>query len=299
MTVAVIGLVVAFACSPIAAPSASPSTALRWEARQRMSEPRTHFGRAVEGDRVVVVGGLLRGGAASSRVDRYDAIADRWEVLAPLPLPLDHAMAASIDDDVFVFGGDFARPSQRSFRLRGGSWQEIAPMPEPRAAGAAVIVGGRVFVIGGLGSGRSHPSSTLVFDPAAGAWRVVAPIPTAREHLAATVFRDEICALGGYVNGAVPLKVVECYAPSVDRWRTLPPMPLAASDFDAAVLRDTIWTIGDDTQQFDGASWTIGPQLSVPRFGGGAAAISGAIYAIGGTPRIAAEDGLVDRLQPR
>lgn len=172
-------------------------------------------------------------------------------------------------------------------------------MPEPRAAGAAVVVGGQVFVIGGLGAGRSHPNATLVFSSATGAWRVVAPIPTAREHLAATVFQDEICALGGYVIGAAPLKVVECYAPSVDRWRTLPPMPRAASDFDAAVLRDTIWTVGDDTQYFDGSSWTIGPQLPVPRFGGGVAAISGAVYAIGGAPRVAGADGLVDRLRPQ
>ncbi|MGH2492254.1 MAG: Kelch repeat-containing protein, partial [Candidatus Limnocylindria bacterium] len=245
-----LAIALAFACIPIPGPSAPPSTLLRWESRQRMSEPRTHFARAVAGDGVVIVGGLLRGGSPSSRVDRYDAGDDRWDTLAPLPLQVDHAMAVAIGDDVFVFGGDFARPSQRSFRFRGGSWEEIAPMPEPRAAGAAVVVGGQVFVIGGLGAGRSHPNATLVFSSATGAWRVVAPIPTAREHLAATVFQDEICALGGYVIGAAPLKVVECYAPSVDRWRTLPPMPRAASDFDAAVLRDTIWTVGDDTQYF-------------------------------------------------
>jgi len=124
-------------------------------------------------------------------------------------------------------------------------------------------------------------------------------LPTPREHLAVTAFRGSVCAMGGHVGDGKAIAVTECYDPATNRWASLAPMPKAASDFDAAVVADAIWTVGDDVQVFDGSRWWRGPSLKTPRFGLAVASIGSSLYAIGGSPRTPAPDGLVERVDLR
>lgn len=235
-----------------------PVATAAWVERAPMPTSRTHAGRAVAGGRLYVVGGLLFQAGPSSAFERYDPSTDRWEALRPLPLRLDHAMAAATDEVVIVAGGSYASGTTRVLRhdIARNAWLEVAPLPEPLAAGGAVALDGMIYVIGGVSSGRTEGvSSAYAYDVRGDAWRRLIPMPTARHHLAVVAYRGEICALGG--RGEPAGKAFECYVPRSDRWERRPSLPVAMEDFDAAVVGDELWTFPQrgGAHVFDGSAW--------------------------------------------
>jgi hypothetical protein len=315
-TVSLLLLVTALSCvraptdsasSTLSVPVSSAATpavtygALQWRAASPMTSPRSHLNVVVVDGSVIAIGGLLRGGATSQAFERYDPDADHWSTLPALPVGTDHAMAAAIASSIFVFGGTFAQPSSRAFRFDIGAnqWSTVAPLPEPRAAGGAAAVGSRVYVFGGFDATRRLLTTAYAYDTASDRWTSIADLPSPREHLAVVAFRGAVCGLGGHLGDGKALTVMECYDPATDRWTPQPPLLRAASDFDAAVALDAIWTVGDEVQVFDGSRWWIGPPLKTPRFGVSAASTATSLFAVGGTARTAASDGLVERLEVR
>ena len=293
--------------SPSGAPSGSSgSTAaqstlagLVWQPVAPLSVPRSHLGAVSAAERIYAIGGVVFGGVEpSSVVERYDPALDRWERAADLPVGLDHAAVAADGTHLFVFGGNFAAPSIRSFRfdLASGSWTAVAPLPAPRAAAAAAAIGGRIYVIGGLGSDRREVATALAYDPAADAWDRIADLPTPREHLAVVGYRGLVCALGGHFGRADQTTLVECYDPQRRTWSDLPPLQRPASDFAAVTIENEIWAVGDDVQVFDGTRWWSGPAMPRPRFGVAATVIGRSLYLIGGAARRPSAPGLVDRI---
>jgi N-acetylneuraminic acid mutarotase len=264
------------------------------------------------GGALFTIGGLPRGGAASSLAfERYEPSTDTWTSLIALPVGTDHSAGAAVGSSIFVFGGTFERPSASAYRIdvppanaqtaqfTAMRWRPISPLPEPRSAGGAAVVGDRIYVIGGFDATRRELKTAYVYDPPADTWRPIADVPTPRQHLAVTDFQGQVCALGGYVGNGSPLTIVECYDPAADRWSTRSALPKPASDFAAVSFQSGMWTVGDDVQVFDGTRWWIGPSLGMPRFGVAAAVVSGSLYAIGGASRTPAPDGIVERFDPR
>jgi len=309
------------ACDPLrSAPPVAPAEASAaatfagqtWREVARMPAPRSHLSAVALGGAVFAIGGLARGGAASSLAfERYEPSTDTWISLVALPVGSDHSAAAAVGSSVFVFGGTFEQPSARAYRidvppanaetaqLAAMRWRPISPLPEPRSAAAAAVVGDRIYVVGGFDATRRELKTAYAYDPAADAWRPIADLPTPRQHLAVTDFHGQVCALGGYVGSGPPLTIAECYDPVADRWSTRAPLAKPASDFAAVSFQGGLWTVGDDVQVFDGARWWIGPSLGTPRYGVAAAVVSGSLYAIGGASRRPAPDGIVERFDPR
>jgi N-acetylneuraminic acid mutarotase len=265
-----------------------------------MPLPATHAARTVVDGVVYVIGGLVRGGGSTNSVLAFDPRANRWTRVAPLPVATDHAAAASIDRDIYLFGGGFERPTAAVYRfnLDTVAWTRLADMPEPRAAGAAVELDGRVYVVGGFTTDRQVLSTAWGYEPTTGRWQSIAPIPTPRQHAAAAAFRREVCVAGGYVNAPSAFATFECYSPAANSWRALQPMLSPASDFDAVAVADAFVTVGDEIQVFRNGTWRLGPSLPVKRFGLVAAAVDGTVYAVGGAPRVPAADGLVNAWAP-
>jgi N-acetylneuraminic acid mutarotase len=265
-----------------------------------MPLPRTHAARAVIDGIAYVIGGLTRGGGSTDSVVAFDPRTNRWTRVPSLPVATDHSAAAAIGRDIYVFGGGFEQPTASVYRFTVGSlgWTRLGDMPEPRAAGAAVETDGRIFVAGGFTSGGQILASAWSYEPSSGRWQSIAPIPTPRQHVAAAAITREVCVAGGYARADDTLRTFECYSPAMNSWRALQPMPNRASDFDAVAIADSFITVGDDIQVFRNGAWSFGPSLPVKRFGLVAAAVDGTIYALGGAPRAAAADGLVDAWTP-
>ena len=97
-----------------------------------MSTPRAFFAYATDpGDTgysatqyLYAIGGLNAANQTLSSVERYDATANAWTTVAPLPQALSHATAA--DDGaghIFVFGGRIL-PARRSRRSIDTQWPQ-------------------------------------------------------------------------------------------------------------------------------------------------------------------------------
>jgi N-acetylneuraminic acid mutarotase len=283
-----------------------------WRGVAPMPAPRSHLNAvALEGG-IFAIGGLPRGGAASSLgFERYEPSTDTWTSLIALPIGTDHSAAAAVGSSIFVFGGTFEQPSTRAYRIdvppagaqsaqfAAMRWRPIAPLPEPRAAAGAAVVGDRIYLVGGFDATRHELKAAYAYDVAADGWRSIADLPTPREHLAVTDYDGQVCAIGGHVGNGIATSTVECYDPATDRWSTRPPLPKPASDFAAVSFEGAIWTAGDDVEVFDGTRWWIGPSLGTPRFGVAAATVGGSLYVIGGFARTPAPDGIVERFDPR
>lgn len=276
---------------PTAQVRGSPSAPV-WRTFAPITTPRSEVAAAVGGSKIYVLGGF----GGQRVVERYDPAGDRWERVADLPIGVNHALAAAVDDVVYLFGGylESGGTSDRVFRYDAVSnaWREVARMPEARGAGAAASVGGQVVIAGGARDGRLL-ATAQAYDPRQDRWRRVADLPAPRDHLAMAPFREEVCAVGGRrLSMAQNLGTTECYDPRADRWRKAPDMPTRRGGLGAANLIDAIWAVGGEestrtfkeVEVFDGARWVAHLDLPTPRHGLAVAAFGRTLYVLTGGP---------------
>lgn len=302
MALLVIGVISGAPGTTRAAPCAGSS----WQSVAPLAEARSEVTAAVYGGRVYVIGGFDQTGS-SNAVEAFDPARGSWETVDPLPLWINHAMAASHNEGLFVFGGHLgvpidgalrpsALPSDRVFRLSGSAWTQVASMPEARAAGAAVTVGDKIYVVGGTGPTGALAEDTLVYDVATDTWSLAPGLSQPRKHLGVAALRGRVYAIGGR-TGAIStnLATVEVFDPAARRWSDGPSLPRARGGLAATAIGDGIVAIGGDTPEraFGDADmlglgkrrWVALPSLLAPRHGLGVVALDGAVYAVAGGAR--------------
>jgi len=256
---------------------------------------RSHVAKAVVDGAIYIIGGLLpraAGGIGGTpSVERLDTASRTWSAADPAPEPLDHAAATAVGATIFVFGGNFVRPTPASFRydLAAHAWRAIRAMPEPRAAGGAVTIGPSVYVAGGFATRPEQPLATAYrYDPATDTWQTLPALPTPRQHVAVVAYRGQACVMGGGTSAGGSSTVVECYDPDTRRWSRLPPLPTPVSDFDATTIGELMVCAGGGDQRgqlayvFDGAAWRRLPDLAVSRYGVAVASVGRTAYVLQG-----------------
>ncbi len=282
-----------------------------WQQAAFAPTARTEVAAAVLGGKIYVIGGFspLRFGnllrlSVSDAVEVYDPGKNRWHLAAPLPKPLHHAAAVSVDGRLFVLGG--FTPSLTTlwnpvatlleYLPAENRWLARQPMPTPRGALAAAALNGKIFAIGGYDGQRSL-GVVEVYYPDTDSWQPAAALAVPRDHLAAAEADGQVYAIGGRVNLNYRrnLGVVEVYDPSAGRWREVKPMPTPRSGIAAAVLKGMIVVLGGEsgTGTFREAEaywpkadlWVSLPSMPTARHGLAAAAVGGRLYALLGGPR--------------
>ncbi|MDQ4149423.1 MAG: hypothetical protein M3164_05455, partial [Actinomycetota bacterium] len=101
---------------------------LEWRRHPSAPTPRTEVAAAALAGRIYVIGGFAEDGSTVPTVEIYDPQQDRFSRGPDLPLAVNHAMAASHGDTLYVFGGyreGLSAPTDRAFALRAGRWEEI------------------------------------------------------------------------------------------------------------------------------------------------------------------------------
>jgi Kelch motif len=275
--------------------SPAPS-GLEWRRLPGAPSTRTEVTAAASGTRIYVVGGYRGDGSTVGTVEVFDTATGRWEVGPDLPVAVNHAMAATVDDSVYVFGGYFTGsvPSTKAFRLEPAGWREIADLPDGRAAGTAVPVGGSVYLAGGIATGKRLADRMLVYDVAADRWSTAAGPPTAREHLGGAGFGGRVFTVGGRAAGAGNFTAFEVYDPRTERWTSLPDLPTRRGGLAAAATcSGHVVAVGGEAaatfaeaEAFDVRKgvWLSLPPLPTPRHGLGAVAIGTVLYTLAGGP---------------
>jgi Kelch motif len=267
-----------------------------WRSLAEMPTARTEVAAALAGDRIVVVGGFADPNITVPTVEIYDIAADEWTRGPDLTVAVNHAMAATIEDEVHVLGGFTAEgpPTDRGFVLRDGSWSELPPMPEPRGAGGAAVVEGILYVVGGVGP-AGVADTTMAFDPSTERWTFVAGLGRPREHMGVAAAEGLIYAVGGRAGTLDGFGDLEAYDPAADAWRSLPDMPtprggmaaiVTSNGFVVAVGGEEEGGTFDEAEAFDIESerWISLPPLPTPRHGLGVVADGTTVYVIAGGP---------------
>jgi hypothetical protein len=229
-------------------------------------------------------------------VYRYDLHTGVREPAPDLPISLDHAMAATVQGRIYVFGGYiFGQPTDRVFSLGANDarWIEHSRMPATRAAGGAAVVGDRVYIVGGVTDKGEWIRDTWAFDTGGRWWINLARIPTPRDHLAVGTYRGRVCAAGG--NGAN--QAFECFDPARNGWDWMPDLRKAVVGGRAVEAAGWFWVVAQDVHVFTIDHWHFGPRPFGARVGHALVAVDDTLYLIeGGMGRTS---GRMESLRPQ
>jgi hypothetical protein len=251
-----------------------------WTALGPAHAARGDVAEAVLNGSVYVIGGT--GTSDDGRqVFRYDVTTGTRERAPDLPISIDHAMAATLGDRIYVMGGFiFGQPSTRVFSLgaKDRDWIEHSPLPSPRAAGGAVTLNGRIWLIGGVGVNGAQNREVWMWD-GSGRWLFGDSLmPTPRDHLAVGTYKGRICAAGG--NGGE--RAFECYDARLDEWTRLPDLRKPVIGGRAAEAAGWFWVVALDVHVYTVDHWQFGPHLESTRAGEAMAVVNDVIYVIEG-----------------
>lgn len=203
-----------------------------WGMRAQLAEANSEMAVGELGGRIFVLGGYPSNRQTTNTVQVYDPVEDRWERTTPMPLALNHNMAASVSGKLYMIGGQTTDAgagnfSDRVFEYDPGTraWRERARMPTARGAGVAAVAGGKIYVAGGR---PPRGADFAVYDPQADLWRTLPDLPTPRNHLAGAAIGGRIYIAGGRFEAGFQSPqsdAVEVYDPAANSWSTRASMP--------------------------------------------------------------------------
>ncbi len=125
-------------------------------------------------------------------------------------------------------------------------WKTKADMLTGRKSLAAAALNGKIYAIGGL----QDINIVEEFDPTVGpngTWATKTPMSTGRAMLSAVALNGKMYAIGGYVYTGIATNVVEEFDPTVGpngTWTRMANMPTARYGFGAVALNGKIYAIG-------------------------------------------------------
>jgi N-acetylneuraminic acid mutarotase len=253
------------------------------------------------GARIYVIGGAP---GALDIVEIYDVATDTWisskndgpSSVAPLPVGVNHAAAASYDGKLYVIGGFLEGRVASGYLFIydpiENAWSRGADMPTSRAALTANFINGTLYAVGGTNEDASALDIVEAYNPSNNTWTTnIDQMPTARQHLSSAVVDDKLYVIGGRGPSTDPSST-ERFDPKLGNWTILDDMPSKRSGLAAAAVGDNIYIFGGESSShvFNNnekysvrtGNWTSQIPLPTPRHGLGAAVIDNDIYLIGG-----------------
>ena len=294
--------------------AATVAAALAWAPLPDASLARTEVAAARVGGSIYVVGGFRADGQALRAVERYDIRRRRWQRVRPMPIPLNHAVAVTYRDKLYVSGGyesnqSLAGPSRVLLRFnpRTRRWRRLPPAPTPRAAHAAAVIRGRLYVAGGANDSGSLRSMEI-YDFARRRWSAGPDFPgPARNHTTGIASGGRFYVLAG--RDAENHTTAERYDPRRRTWEPLPDMRTPRGGIASVRLPDgRIVVFGGErltgpdqrtipeVEMFDPRTrrWSSLPDMRTPRHGLGGAALGYRVFALEGgpQPRLAVSDAV-------
>ncbi|MFQ6113029.1 MAG: kelch repeat-containing protein [bacterium] len=275
-----------------------------WTPKTDMPTARLGLATAVVNGKIYAIGGY---GAANlpglSTVEEYDPATNTWTTKTDMPTGRRWLSASAVDGKIYAIGGhvDVGEPAistVEEYEPATNRWTIKADMPTARLALATSAVNGKIYAIGGdTGSGGGLLATVEAYDPATNTWTKKADMPTARATLFTSAVDGKIYAIGGGTPGTEGLTTVEEYDPTTDIWTTKADMPKARLFLTGSVVNGMVYAIGGhsteegsyevfrSTQEYNPVTdtWTTRAPMPSKRSGLSASAVTGKIYAFGGS----------------
>ncbi len=254
-------------------------------------EPLPNYPRVVMDNRVVNVDGDwysiggTTGTASFGDVNRYDAQAQTWTAVAPLPTAASAVGAAAVGGSIVVHGGwvDSGVSSQTSvYDPVSDSWSDGADAPAAVSAMGTAVLDGKVYSVGGCTTSSCTPMSAAVmaYDVEADTWEQLADYPSAVAFASCGAVDGQVVCTGGN-PGTGGVAASYAYDPGADAWSPLPDAPFDVWAASSAAANGKLVVVGgvqagevtNRTFAYDGATgaWESLPNATAPVYRGGAA----------------------------
>ncbi|KAI3717177.1 hypothetical protein L1987_68610 [Smallanthus sonchifolius] len=177
----------------------------------------SHTATMVSHDRLVIFGGSGEGDANYlNDLHILDLKTMKWSSPEPkgdVPMPRDSHIAVSVDNKIFIYGGDCGdryRGDVDVFNVDTLTWSRFlvqGPSPGARAGHAAVTVGTKIYMIGGVGD-KQYYNDVWVLDTITCSWmqlEVRGQQPQGRFSHTAIALDSDIAIYGGCGEDERPL----------------------------------------------------------------------------------------------
>lgn len=181
-----------------------------WSSGANMPWSGGSVATALISGKIYAAGGIVGSGTVANAAV-YDPVANSWTALPALPIPVNHAAAATDGTRFWVFGGrqggNFPQPGfdcVQVFDPQTSTWDAsgvggstLTPMPEGRGGtGRAVYLNGEFYVMGGE-SNTEVFDEVFVYDPLGNSWHQAEPMPTPRHGVFPLLFQSRVFVAGG------------------------------------------------------------------------------------------------------
>jgi len=284
-------------------------------------EPRQEHGAVKFGDDTIyIIGGIYPEADGTfptvTTVQKYLISANTWEVVADLPIPLNHPNSAVVGGKIYVLGGLTTVSGSTTFWNATGAcfkydptsdiWATIGELPEGRWTGSAAVGvhGNTVYLAGGLANTNltDDEEGTISlftsYNVATNHFAILPGMPEPRDHAGVGLVDNTLYVLGGRAYGHNNTKnTVFSYDLRSNSWTTgLASMPTARSGCASGVIKSQIFVIGGEgdqetvsgifpqNQAYDTAknTWASYTSMDIPRHGTAGVAIGNKVYIPGG-----------------
>jgi N-acetylneuraminic acid mutarotase len=174
--------------------------ATAWREIAAMPGPRSQGAAVARGPSIYVVGGY-DGQRLVAPTYAYDASADRWRQVAPIPTTRDHLAGAMITGRICAIGGRKLSLTTNlatfeCYDAGADRWETMPDAPTARGGVGAAAVGDRLLFAGG-----EQPSGTYkeveLFDAGTRAWSRLPDMPTPRHGIGVVAVGRTVYVMSG------------------------------------------------------------------------------------------------------
>ena len=173
---------------------------------------RNHYGGIVLRKKIYFCGGWT-GEEKLNKLEEFDCESNTWTELAPMPNAQDHIAMATLNEHIFVAGGNDDFDNSLSTVLKYSpstdTWAEVKEMNEARYDHELVSLEDAIYAIGGDSS-----NTVECYKPSTNEWNYVAPMRKERSNFSAISHLNKIYVIDK--NG------FEVFDPLFNSWQDLP-----------------------------------------------------------------------------
>uniref|UniRef100_UPI00358E50A0 ectoderm-neural cortex protein 1 n=1 Tax=Myxine glutinosa TaxID=7769 RepID=UPI00358E50A0 len=163
------------------------------------------------------------------QVERYDPVANKWAMVAPLREGVSNAAVVSAKLRLYIFGsggtsviGQDHAPKVQCYDPRENRWTVVASCPQPWRYTAAAVFGGQIFIMGG--ETEFVAGSAYRFNTETCQWTRVGDMTAKRMSCMTVSSGNKLYVVGGYF-GTQRCKTLDCYDPALDTWDSITTVP--------------------------------------------------------------------------
>ncbi|PPR51352.1 MAG: N-acetylneuraminate epimerase [Alphaproteobacteria bacterium MarineAlpha5_Bin10] len=223
-----------------------------WVEKSPMLSARSELSTLVHKEKIYVLGGIGKDKALSA-FEVYDTINDKWEVLAPLPIPNHHGSLGIVNDKIYLIGG-FVDLTWRhangiiyEYDIKNNIWSEYDSLNRLRVAHTSESINDKIYIFGGHGY---KPSHILYYLPKEKKMKELETrMPSPADHIASIIDLDGNFIIFGGRFREGNLNTIRIYNLQTNKWLTNNGLPYAASGHIVEILENKIHIIGGEDLQ--------------------------------------------------